>query len=57
LEALVAILAADRNTTLPELLADAKRMPENVVEELVGEAFSRLDAQAQQVMQALSSPA
>ena len=54
LEALVAILAADRNTTLPELLADAKRMPENVVEELVGEAFSRLDAQAQQVMQALA---
>jgi tetratricopeptide (TPR) repeat protein len=54
LEALVAILAADRDTTLPELLADTARMPENVVEALVGEAFNRLDALAQQVMQALA---
>ncbi len=50
----MAILAADRNTTLPGLLADAERMPENVVEALVGEAFSRLDPTAQQVMQALA---
>jgi tetratricopeptide (TPR) repeat protein len=55
LEALVAILAADRNTTLPELLAEAdKLLPENVVEVLVGEAFNRLDPMAQQVMQALA---
>ncbi len=54
LEALAAILAADRDTTLPELLADAERMPENVVEALVGEAFNRLDPLAQQVMQALA---
>jgi tetratricopeptide (TPR) repeat protein len=54
LEALAAILAADRDTTLPELLADTEPMPENVVEALVGEAFSRLDPVAQQVMQALA---
>jgi tetratricopeptide (TPR) repeat protein len=54
LEALMAILAADRSMTLPELLADAERMPENVVQALVGEAFSRLDPMAQQVMQALA---
>ncbi len=54
LEALTAILAADRNTTLPELLAETGELPENVVEVLVGEAFSRLDAPAQQVMQALA---
>jgi hypothetical protein len=47
-------LAADRNTTLPELLAETARLPENVVEVLVGEAFNRLDALAQQVMQALA---
>lgn len=54
LEALMAILAADRSTTLPELLADAERMPENVVQALVGEAFNLLDPMAQQVMQALA---
>jgi tetratricopeptide (TPR) repeat protein len=54
LEALAAILAADRGTTLPELLAQTAKLPENVVEVLVGEAFSRLDALAQQVMQALA---
>ena len=54
LEALVAILAADRATTLPELLAATRGMPENVVEVLVGEAFSRLDGLSQQVMQALA---
>ena len=54
LEALAAILAADRDTTLPELLAETERLPENVVEALVGEAFNRLDPLAQQVMQALA---
>jgi tetratricopeptide (TPR) repeat protein len=54
LETLTAILAADRNTTLPELLAQTGDLPGNVVEVLVGEAFSRLDAPAQQVMQALA---
>jgi tetratricopeptide (TPR) repeat protein len=55
LEALVAILAADRDTSLPELLAEAGGLlPENVVEALVGEAFNRLDPLAQQVMQALA---
>ncbi|HEX6182862.1 MAG TPA: tetratricopeptide repeat protein [Pyrinomonadaceae bacterium] len=55
LEALFAILSADRSTTLREVLEDAKKMlPENVVRDLVGEAFSRLDPVAQQVMQALA---
>ena len=54
LEALAAILAADRNTTLPELLDQTARLPENVVQVLVGEAFNRLDPLAQQVMQALA---
>lgn len=52
LEALMAILAVDRSTTLRGLLAEP--MPENVVEVLVGEMFSRLDLLAQQVMQALA---
>ncbi|HYH84435.1 MAG TPA: tetratricopeptide repeat protein [Pyrinomonadaceae bacterium] len=55
LEALFAILSADRDTTLRDILKDtAKLLPENVVRELVGEAFSRLDPVAQQVMQALA---
>lgn len=54
LEALAAILAVDRNTTLTELLAQTASLPENVVEILVGEAFNRLDPLAQQVMQALA---
>ncbi len=54
LEALAAILAADRNTTLPELLDQTARLPGNVVEVLVGEAFNRLDPLAQQVMQTLA---
>jgi tetratricopeptide (TPR) repeat protein len=54
LEALAAILAADRDTTLPELLDQTAALPENVVQALVGEAFSRLDPLAQQVMQALA---
>ena len=54
LEALAAILAADRDTTLPELLAETAGLPDNVVEVLVGQAFSRLDPLGQQVMQALA---
>ena len=55
LEALVAILAADRDTSLPELLAETRKLlPDNVVKALVGEAFNRLDPLAQQVMQALA---
>lgn len=52
LEAFVAILASDRFTTLEELLD--LPLHEDVVEALVGEAFSRLDATAQKVMQALA---
>ncbi|OEU63465.1 MAG: hypothetical protein BBJ57_02540 [Desulfobacterales bacterium PC51MH44] len=52
LEALFAILASDRYTTLEELLA--MPLPENVVEALVGEAFNRLDTNAKMVIQALA---
>jgi tetratricopeptide (TPR) repeat protein len=54
LEALAAILSVDRGTTLPELLDQTAALPGNVVEALVGEAFSRLDPLAQQVMQAVA---
>jgi tetratricopeptide (TPR) repeat protein len=55
LEALFAILSADRDTSLREILDDTARiLPDNVVRELVGEAFSRLDPAAQQVMRALA---
>lgn len=55
LEALYAILAADRDTSLPEILADTERLlPDNVIEALVGEAFNRLDRVAQSVLQALA---
>ncbi len=55
LEALAAILAADRSSTLAELLADTEQLlPEYVVEALVGEAFSSLDPMSQQVMKALA---
>lgn len=55
LEALVAILCADRETSLPDILADTEKLlPEYVVEKLVGEAFSRLDHKAQSVLQALA---
>jgi tetratricopeptide (TPR) repeat protein len=55
LEALVAILAADRDASLPGLLATAgKALPDKIVEVLVGEAFERLDPLGQQVMQALA---
>jgi tetratricopeptide (TPR) repeat protein len=55
LEALFAILSADRDTTLRDILDDTTNLlPENVVRELVGEAFNRLDTAAQHVMQALA---
>jgi tetratricopeptide (TPR) repeat protein len=55
LEALFAILSADRNVSLREILDDTDRvLPENVVEKLVGEAFSSLDVTAQRVIQALA---
>ncbi len=52
LEALYAILSVDRYTTLEELLEI--KLPKEVVEKLVGEAFNRLDPSAQKVMQALA---
>jgi tetratricopeptide (TPR) repeat protein len=56
LEHLYGILAADRDTTLKEILNDTRRLlPEQVVEVLVGEAFNRLDLPAQRVMQALAT--
>ena len=55
LEALAAILAADRDTSLPGLLTAAQNvLPGEIVEVLVGEAFERLDPLGQQVMQALA---
>ena len=54
LEAVAAILAADRNTTLLDLIALSEQLPHNVVRALVGDAFNLLDDLAQQVMQALA---
>jgi tetratricopeptide (TPR) repeat protein len=54
LEALFAILSADRDTELEEILSDKGLLPDNVVEVLVGEAFSRLDPTARKVMEALA---
>jgi tetratricopeptide (TPR) repeat protein len=55
LEALFAILSADRNTTLREVLDNTKGLlPRNVVDVLVGQAFSSLDPVAQMVIQALA---
>ena len=55
LEALFGILASDRDSSLEDLLAETKSLlPENVVEVLVSEAFSRLDREGQQVLQALA---
>ena len=56
LEALVAVLAADRETTLEDILKVAeKQLPENVTQVLVGEAFNRLEPAAQKLMQALAA--
>jgi len=49
---LYAILSVDRYTTLEELLEI--KLPDEVVQKLVGEAFNRLDPSAQKVMQALA---
>ncbi|MBI1281917.1 MAG: TIR domain-containing protein [Anaerolineaceae bacterium] len=55
LEALVAALAADRETSLNDILMLAeKELPENVTQVLVGEAFNRLEPSAQKVIQALA---
>jgi tetratricopeptide (TPR) repeat protein len=55
LEALVAVLAADRGMSLQRLLAEIEGIPpEDIVEALDGEAFNRLDPVALQVMQALA---
>jgi len=55
LEALYAILSVDRDTSLPEILASTQiLLPEDVIEVLVGEAFSRLDANSQIVMEVLA---
>jgi tetratricopeptide (TPR) repeat protein len=55
LEALFAILSSDRYTTLEEILTTAENyLPDYVVQSLVGEAFSRLDGNAQKVMQGLA---
>ena len=55
LEALAAILAANRDASLPGLLSAAQNvLPGEIVEVLVGEAFDRLDPLGQQVMQALA---
>jgi tetratricopeptide (TPR) repeat protein len=55
LEALAAVLAADRETSLPELLARTQAvLPDQIVEVLAREGFNRLDPLAQQVMQALA---
>jgi tetratricopeptide (TPR) repeat protein len=53
LEALYAALRSDRYTKLEELIA-LPVLPENVVSAYVGEAFNRLDTNAQKVMQALA---
>ncbi len=55
LEALYAILSADRDTTLEEMLNDTTNLlPEHVLKVLIGEAFFRLDRLAQQVLYALA---
>src|SRR6185369_8959265 len=57
LEAVVGILRTDRSTDLRGLLAELRQLgsrAEDVVRDLVGEAFNRLDPLAQEVMQALA---
>jgi tetratricopeptide (TPR) repeat protein len=56
LEAIVGILRADRDTTLPDIVHDTSRLlPEGVLDALIGEAYSRLDVDAKQVMQTLAA--
>lgn len=57
LEAIVGILRTDRSTDLRGLLKELQELgskAEDVVHNLVGEAFNRLDPLAQEVMQALA---
>ncbi len=55
LEALYSILAADRDSTVEEILAKAQgRLTEHITEALVGQAYNRLDRAAQQVLQGLA---
>jgi tetratricopeptide (TPR) repeat protein len=54
LETLAGILAGDFTVTLEEVLEDARRLPGDVLEVLIGEAFQRLDLPTQRVMQALA---
>jgi tetratricopeptide (TPR) repeat protein len=55
LECLFGILSGDRGTSLLDILEDTKKLlPDQVFEVLVGEAFSRLDSAAQQVLQAIA---
>ncbi|HYB87139.1 MAG TPA: tetratricopeptide repeat protein [Streptosporangiaceae bacterium] len=55
LEALAAILAADRDASLPDLLTAAQNvLPDQILEVLVRGAFERLDPLGQQVMRALA---
>ena len=56
LEHLFAILSADRDTSLQEILDNTRQLlPDKVVEVLVGEAFNRLDVTAQRVIQTLAT--
>ena len=52
--ALYAILMLDRDITLRDILNNPTVLPDNITYALVGEAYSRLDSEAQQVMQALA---
>jgi tetratricopeptide (TPR) repeat protein len=57
LEAVVGILRTDRSTDLRGLLKELRQLgsgAEDVVRDLVGEAFNRLDPIAQEVMEALA---
>lgn len=55
LEALYFVLAQDPTTSLQAILdKSATYLPEDVIEDFVGEAFSRLDVSAAQVVQALA---
>jgi len=57
LEAVVGILRTDRSTDLRGLLKELRQLgsrAEDVVRDLVGEAFNRLDPLAQEIMQALA---
>jgi len=58
LEAIIGILRTDRSTNLRDLLKELKQLGskvEDVVRDLVGEAFNRLDPLAQDVIKALAA--